>query len=134
MLKQFKNYRMRIILYFEFVLLAIADIFFIFSLTDFLSVRCTDLITIVNFFIGPLQFGAALLIGLWAKNWSRHYLTYLILAVLTIAILLIKLNYFHFTYHNSVYLGMMFFAFALAHYFIYVLFDLSRLKITKQFS
>jgi hypothetical protein len=125
---------MKAVLYFEFVILAIADIFFIFSLTDFLSVRSTDLITVVNFFIGPLQFGAALLMCFRAKNWSRHYLTYLILAVITIAILLINVNYFHFSYHASVYLGMMFFAFALAHYFIYVLFDLSRLKITKQFS
>ncbi len=125
---------MRIILYFEFVLLAIADIFFIFSLIDFLPVRSTQLVTIVNFIIGPLQFGAALLIGLWAKNWSRHYITYLILSVVTIAILLIKVNYFHFSYHDSVYLSMMFFAFTLAHYFIFVLFDLTRLKITKQFS
>ena len=125
---------MKTLLYFELVILAIADIFFIFSLTNYMSVRSTDLITVVNFFIGPLQFGAALLMCFSAKNWSRHYLTYLILAVITIAILLINVNYFHFSYHDSVYLGMMFFAFALAHYYIYVLFDLSRLKITKQFS
>lgn len=125
---------MKNLLYFELVLLVIADIFFIFSLTDYLSVRSTELITMVNFFVGPLQFGAALIIGLWVKNWSRHYIIYLLLAALTIAILLINVNYSHFSYEDSLYLSMMFFAFALAHYFIYVLFDLSRLKITKQFS
>ncbi|MDI1233954.1 MAG: hypothetical protein PSX81_06725 [bacterium] len=125
---------MKTVLYIELVLLAIVDMLFIFSLTEVLSVRSTDLITLVNFFIGPLQFSVAIFLCFNVKNWSQHFLIYLALAILTIAILLINVNYFHFSYHDSVYLGVMFFDFALAHYFIYVLFDLSRLKITKQFS
>ena len=126
---------MKTLFYFELAFLAIIDLLLLFALTGSLSVRMVELITMVNAVVGPIQLLTAFFMCFWESNWSKHFITYVIITVLTI-IAFIEGNILlsGAAIQKTFYLYMMFFCFGLAHYFVLALYDLSRLKITKQFS
>ena len=126
---------MKTLFYFELAFLAIIDLLLLFALTGSLSVRIWELIVVACGIVGPIQLLTAFSMLFWKRFWSDHFIIYLLLTVLVGLLFIIGSH--HLISHDlekTISISLMFFCFGLAHYFVYVLYDLSRLKITKQFS
>ena len=126
---------MKTLFYFELVFLAIIDLLLLFALTGSLSVRIGELILVADAIVGPIQLLTAFAMCFWKRCYSNYFGIYLLLTVLVITLFLIGSQ--HLLSDNlekTIGICLMFFCYGLAHYFVYVLYDLSRLKITKQFS
>ncbi len=113
----------------ELIILMAADLFSGLYLAGSGSRDFSDIITLIDMFVGPLQIAPALVLIFLKKYHNIYFWAYLTLALCTIGVLIISVSVFHFGgYHDSFYLAMMYFSFILAHYFVFVLYKTTQLN------
>ena len=132
---------MKKLFWYEFSLLATIDLIYLLAwITQYnahIDMRDIGIsLAIANLFLGPLQLIPAFILAFKTRiRTNLKFLVYLLLAFATIFVFIININInLDHLIFITYFVYIQIFAWLLAHYFVFTLYDLSRLKITKQFS
>ncbi len=116
--------------FFQLIIVLIADAVLGVAIADSESGYTGGCILFIDMIIGPLQVVPSLVMLFMNRYNNKYFWAYIILAICTIATMVISAYCFGLDgYEDGSFLNMLFFSFLLAHYFVFVLYKTNQINL-----